>query len=164
MVSTNINFVNQRKYLIWSMPSYLALSFLLLIYISTFYSLPSLTPPNWPLGWAENNEALISLSIITSSTHLMTAVTVGCREKNDRSMVPSIPFTFLHQRLECTATHSIFAVCFNPFSCLTGSKHCIHHNHSLKLFWSHIAPEHTLITTVHVSRINLLWNTTQYMH
>uniref|UniRef100_A0A3Q4I012 TAFA chemokine like family member 1 n=1 Tax=Neolamprologus brichardi TaxID=32507 RepID=A0A3Q4I012_NEOBR len=39
----------RKKTLICSMPSYLALSFLLLIYISTFYSLPSLTPPNWPL-------------------------------------------------------------------------------------------------------------------
>uniref|UniRef100_UPI003AAD96B1 chemokine-like protein TAFA-1 n=1 Tax=Centroberyx gerrardi TaxID=166262 RepID=UPI003AAD96B1 len=39
----------------------------------------------------------------------MAAVTVGREEKNDQSMVPSMPFTSPHQRLESTATHSILA-------------------------------------------------------
>ncbi|XP_042357487.1 chemokine-like protein TAFA-1 [Plectropomus leopardus] len=39
----------------------------------------------------------------------MAAVTVGRQEKNDQSVVPSMPFTSPHQRLECTATHSILA-------------------------------------------------------
>lgn len=58
----------------------------------------------------------------------MAAVTVGHQEKNDQSVVPSMPFTSPHQRLECTATHSILAGWFNPFTPLTGSKHHIHHN------------------------------------
>lgn len=99
--------------------------------ISTFYNPTSLTAPNWPLGWAENNEALISSNIITSSSHLMAAVTVGHQEKNEQSVVSSMPFTSLHQRLECKATHSILAGWFNPFSPPTGSKHHIRHNLSL---------------------------------
>ncbi|KAK9529407.1 hypothetical protein VZT92_013501 [Zoarces viviparus] len=39
----------------------------------------------------------------------MAAVTVGHQEKNDQLVVPSMPFTSPHQRVECTATHSILA-------------------------------------------------------
>lgn len=87
----------------------------------------------------------------------MAAVTVGQREKNDQSMVPWMPFTSPHQRLECTATHSILAAWFNPFSCLTNSEHCIHHHlHAVSSHCHITAHLNALTNTVHLGRTYLI--------
>lgn len=57
------------------------------------HQLFSLAAFNWLLDQGENNEALICLNIITSSSHPMAAVTVSHREKNERPVAPSMPLT-----------------------------------------------------------------------